>query len=264
MVYLGGWVLVGGLIVLGVAGTREFFGLARKSGVDPFVIPGYLGAALLPVAAYLVTSEIGLRPIWVLFGGALWMIATMVSAVGSVRPNDKPVVALGVTMFGPCYTAGLPAFLVMLRHGGEVWSPWVATALVFLPLVTTWMCDSLAMAGGTLLGGPKLAPVISPNKTWSGAVTGLVGAGVVAVLYGIWVLGEAGISMSVWQLVIIGLVVGVFGQVGDLAESLLKRSVGVKDSGAFFPGHGGVLDRLDSLYWVIPVSALCFYAFGVL
>ncbi len=115
-----------------------------------------------------------------------------------------------------------------------------------------------------MFGGPKLAPVISPHKTWSGAVAGLVGAGFAAVLYGILILDEVGLSLHVWQLVIIGLVVGVVGQVGDLAESLLKRSVGVKDSGAFFPGHGGVLDRLDSLYWVIPVSALCFYAFGVL
>ncbi len=115
-----------------------------------------------------------------------------------------------------------------------------------------------------MFGGPKLAPVISPHKTWSGAVAGLVGAGFVAVLYGVWILGGVGVSLRVWQLVIIGLVVGVLGQVRDLAESLLKRSVGVKDSGAFFPGHGGVLDRLDSLYLVIPVSALCFYAFGVL
>ncbi len=264
MVYLGGWVLVGGLVILGAAGTREFFALTRKAGVHPFVIPGYLGAILLPVTAYLVTSDMGLRPIWVLFGGTLWLIAMIVYAVSSGRPTDQPVLALGATMFGPCYTAGLLAFLVMVRHGGEGWSPWVATALVFLPLVTTWMCDTFAMAGGAMLGGPKLAPVISPHKTWSGAIAGLVGAGFVAVLYGVWILGGVGVSLRVWQLVIIGLVVGVLGQVGDLAESLLKRSVGVKDSGAFFPGHGGVLDRLDSLYLVIPVSALCFYAFGVL
>ena len=115
MVYLGGWVLVGGLVILGAAGTREFFALTRKAGVHPFVIPGYLGAVLLPVTAYLVTSDVGLRPIWMLFGGALWLIATMVYAVGSVRPTDQPVLALGATMFGPCYTAGLLAFLVMVR-----------------------------------------------------------------------------------------------------------------------------------------------------
>ena len=85
-----------------------------------------------------------------------------------------------------------------------------------------------------------------------------------AVAYGAFALTAAGIALRVWQLLVIGLVVGVLGQIGDLAESLLKRSVGVKDTGSFFPGHGGVLDRLDSLYWVIPMSAMCFYAFGVL
>ena len=199
-----------------------------------------------------------------MFGGVLWLIATMVYAVGSARVTDQPVWALGATMFGPCYAAGLLAFLVVVRHGGEGLSPRVATVLVFLPLVTTWLCDTFAMTGGSVFGGPKLAPLISPHKTWSGAVSGLVGAGVVAVLYGALVLGAVGITLRVWQLLIIGLVVGVLGQIGDLAESLLKRSVGVKDSGTFFPGHGGVLDRLDSLYWVIPMSALCFYAFGVL
>lgn len=264
MVYLGGWVLVAGLVLLGAAGTREFFNLTRKAGVRPFVIPGYVAAVLLPISAYLLTSQAGPRPVWVLFGGVLWLIATMVYAVGSARATDQPVLALGATMFGPLYAAGLLAFLVVVRHGGEGLSPRVATVLVFLPLVTTWLCDTFAMTGGSVFGGPKLAPFISPHKTWSGAVSGLVGAGVVAVLYGALVLGAVGITLRVWQLLIIGLVVGVLGQIGDLAESLLKRSVGVKDSGTFFPGHGGVLDRLDSLYWVIPMSALCFYAFGVL
>ena len=264
MVYLGGWVLVAGLVLLGAAGTREFFNLAKQAGVHPFAVPGYSAAILLPITAYLLTSQSGLRPMWVLFGGVLWLLATMGYAVGSARPTSQPVLALGATMFGPCYAAGLLAFLVVVRHGDEGLSPLVATTLVFLPIVTTWLCDTLAMAGGSMFGGRKLAPIISPHKTWSGAVSGLVGAGVVAVLYGGLVLSEVGITLGVWQLLIIGLVVGVLGQFGDLAESLLKRSVGVKDSGAFFPGHGGVLDRLDSLYWVIPTSALCFYAFGVL
>ena len=102
------------------------------------------------------------------------------------------MLALGATMFGPCYAAGLLAFLVVVRHGGEGLSPRVATVLVFLPLVTTWLCDTFAMTGGSVFGGPKLAPLISPHKTWSGAVSGLVGAGVVAVLYGALVLSAVG------------------------------------------------------------------------
>ena len=264
MVYLGGWVLVGGLVLLGVVGTREFFALAEKSGVRPLAVPGYVGTVSLPIAAYLVLQAGGgLDPVWVLMGGALWLLGTLTYALLFLGPGTRPVPTLGVTLLAPCYTTGLLAFLLPLRHGVPGASALVGTVLVFLPLVTTWLCDTMAMTGGSLFGGRKLAPVVSPHKTWSGALSGLVAAGVVAVGYGGLFLSELGITLRVWQLLVIGLVVGVLGQVGDLVESLLKRSAGVKDSGSFFPGHGGVLDRLDSLYWVIPMSAMCFYAFGM-
>ncbi len=265
MVYLGGWVLVAGLAILGIVGTGELFRLAEKGGVKPFPAPGYAGAILLPVATYLVLEAGGgLDPFWGIAAATVWVLVTMAYALVVVDVDGQPVVSIAVTIFGPIYTAGLPAFILLVRHGVADGSPGVGTLLVLLPLVTTWLCDTFAMVGGAAFGGPKFAPMVSPKKTWSGAVSGLLGAGVVALMYGWLVLGEVGIALTVWQLLIIGLVVGVLGQVGDLAESLLKRSVGVKDSGIFFPGHGGVLDRLDSLYWVIPLSAMCFYAFGVL
>jgi len=263
MIYVGGWVLVGVLALLGVVGTREFFTLSAKAGVRALSLPGYVGAAAFPVAAYLLL-EGAVTPLWAVFGAAVWIMATMSYAVRFAGPGEQPIPALGATIFGPCYAAGLLAFVLLIRHGVDGATALSATALVFLPLVTTWLCDTFAMTGGSLFGGPKFAPVVSPNKTWSGTVSGLVGAIVVAVAYGTLVLPAAGIALQVWQLLAIGVVVGVLGQIGDLAESLLKRSVGVKDSGSFFRAHGGVLDRLDSLYWVIPMSAMCFYAFGVL
>ena len=265
LVYQGGWVLVAGLGLMGVVGTREFFSLAEKGGVKPLAAPGFVGALFLPVIAYLMLDEGGgLDPVWAVFGVLLWVLGTMAYAVAVWRADDQPVVGIALAVFAPVYTAGLPAFLLLVRHGTSGTPAGVGTSLVFLPLVTTWLCDSVAMAGGAAFGGPKLAPTISPNKTWSGAISGLLGAGIVAIAYGWLVLDQMGIVLRLWQLLSIGLVVGVLGQLGDLAESLLKRSVGVKDSGGFFPGHGGVLDRLDSLYWVIPLSAMCFYAFGVL
>lgn len=267
MVYAGSWVLVAGLALLGVIGSHEFFGLAERGGVGACRMPGYLGALLAPVTALLVLGGDGMQPlgpVGALGIGVIWLLGTMGYAVARSSPSERPILALAVTIFGPCYAAGLLAFVVPLRHGMDGASALTGTALVFLPLVTTWLCDTLAMTGGSVFGGPRFAPVISPNKTWSGAVSGFVGAGIVAVAYGELVLDEVGISLAIWQLLVIGAVVGVLGQLGDLAESLLKRSVGVKDSGAFFPGHGGVLDRLDSLYWVIPMTALCLHAFGVL
>ena len=151
-----------------------------------------------------------------------------------------------------------------IRHGPHSDAhPRGSAALGILPLVMTWVCDTCAMAAGTLFGGPKLAPVLSPRKTWAGAVGGAVGALVAALVYGSVVLDRVALRLTPWQLVAVGVVVALAAQVGDVAESLLKREVGVKDSSKLIPGHGGVLDRLDSLYFALPVSAGLFRLFGI-
>jgi phosphatidate cytidylyltransferase len=177
-------------------------------------------------------------------------------------PGARPLEAAAITVFAALYTGGLPSFLLLLRHSERLPSDWAATWLVFLPLVVTWVSDSLAMAGGSAIGGPKLAPVLSPRKTWAGAVSGAVGAFVLAPAYGALLLAPLGIGIHPWRLAVFGLAISVVGQLGDIAESLFKRQAGLKDSGTFFPGHGGVLDRFDSLYWVIPAAALLLSVFG--
>ncbi len=132
-----------------------------------------------------------------------------------------------------------------------------------LPLVITWVCDTAAMAAGTLVGGPKLAPVLSPRKTWAGAIGGVVGAVVAALVYGGLVLARVPMGLTASQLVVAAIVIAVVAQFGDVTESLFKREAGVKDSSSLIPGHGGVLDRLDSLYFVLPVTAGLFRLFGV-
>jgi len=119
------------------------------------------------------------------------------------------------------------------------------------------------MAAGNAFGGAKLAPVLSPNKTWAGAIGGFVAAVLAAVLLGGWALPRVGLTLETGQLVLVGAAVGVVAQVGDVAESLLKREAQVKDSSSLIPGHGGVLDRLDSLYFVLPISAGLFRLFGL-
>jgi phosphatidate cytidylyltransferase len=119
------------------------------------------------------------------------------------------------------------------------------------------------MLVGVWVGGAKVAPTVSPNKTWSGTIGGVVGAVGAALGWGLLVVVPRGIAVSPLQLTILGLVIGVVGQVGDLAESLLKREAGVKDSGRLFGAHGGVLDRLDSLYWAVPVAAMLLGCWGV-
>jgi phosphatidate cytidylyltransferase len=135
---------------------------------------------------------------------------------------------------------------------------------VFYPLVVTWVCDTAAMFGGRAIGGPKLAPTVSPGKTRAGTVTGVVGALLVAPLFAGLVFPRVGVALALGPALAIALVLSVVGQVGDLAESLVKREAGVKDSSHLIPGHGGVLDRLDSLYFVVPAAAAMYHAFGVI
>lgn len=262
LVRLGGWALVSALAVLAVLGTLELFRLAEARGTWPFRVLGAAAAALASPAAYgLILRR--LEPGVLTFGMVGWVIVVMAAAVWRRSPDRAPLGAITATLFAPLYTGVLPAFLLLIRHGA-VSAPWAATWLVFLPLVTVWICDSAAMTAGGLIGGPKLAPVVSPNKTWSGTVAGSLSAAIVAPVFGVLFLMPQGITIGVARLALFGVVVASVGQVGDLAESLLKREAGAKDSGAVFPGHGGVLDRLDSLYWALPTGAAMLTLYGVL
>lgn len=238
--------------------------MASTQGISPLDIPGSVAAALFPIAMYAaLPAGQGLGTSWLFLGGAVWLIAVMLFAL-SRGPEKRPLGAVGITVFGALYAGGLPAFILWLRHNPAVPDDWAATWLVFLPLATTWICDTAAMAGGALLGGAKLAPALSPKKTWAGALSGAVAALVVAPVYGHLVLTWAGLRVPTGALLVIGLLIGTLGQVGDLAESLFKREAGLKDSGGFFPGHGGVLDRLDSLYWAVPLTVLVLQAWGTI
>jgi phosphatidate cytidylyltransferase len=105
---------------------------------------------------------------------------------------------------------------------------------------------------------------VSPGKTWSGTIAGFLAALVVAPAWTMLVFRPLNVEVSPWEALVIGAVIGLLGQVGDLAESLLKREAGLKDSSRLIPGHGGVLDRLDSLYFAIPLAALLYRVFGTI
>ena len=258
---LGGWPLAAVLAVRGVLGTREVYDLARAQGIEPLEWVGFIGAALCPLATYWVKGYAEWEP--VVYVGAVWLLVVLVVAAAR-GPDRRPLMAVAVTVFGGLYASALLSFVVAIRHGPHSDAhPRGSVALVVLPLVVTWVCDTCAMAAGTLVGGPKLAPVLSPRKTWAGAVGGVVGGLVAALAYGPLVLDRVALRLDVWQLVMVGLVVALAAQVGDVAESLFKREAGVKDSSALIPGHGGVLDRLDSLYFVLPLTAGLFRLFGV-
>ncbi len=266
VVYIGGWALAGGLAVLCVAGTREVYNLSRSGGMRPLEEIGFFGAAAVPFCIFVTASGAGgpgYDPLVVWLGSSVWLMLVMLSAARTRSNEDRPLASVSVTVFGVLYAGCMLALLVLLRHPPVPLTSWAATWLVFLPLVVVWVCDTLAMAGGSLIGGPKLSPRLSPNKTWAGAVSGTLGGMIVAPVYGALLLWPNDVSFPIWALVVFGFVVSVVGQAGDIAESQLKREVGAKDSGTFFGGHGGVLDRLDSLYWAIPTAVILLALFGV-
>ena len=263
LVWWGGWPLAGVLALLGVLGAREVYGLARRQSIDALDGLGLAAAAAIPLATYWVK---GSETRWAeptIYAGAMWLLALLVAAMRR-GPGRRPLVAVAVTTFGALYASALPSFLIAIRHGANAGvKSWPLASLVLLPLALTWICDTAAMAAGNAIGGPKLAPVLSPNKTWAGAIGGFLAAVVGAVLLGGWVLPRVGLPLDAGRLVLVGAAVGLVAQVGDVAESLLKREVQVKDSSNLIPGHGGVLDRLDSLYFVLPVAAGLFRLFGL-
>jgi phosphatidate cytidylyltransferase len=228
------------LIALGAAGcAAEWAGLCRVQPRSwPFILLP-LGMAVVPLAALAAG------------GGWALILAAGFALIGWwVFGRDQRAAWLAA---GFLYVAPAAIALVRLRHVHLVgrWD------MLFLVLVI-WASDIGAYLVGRLVGGPKLAPAISPGKTWSGAVGGLVAAGLVGAGVALW----AGGRLPLAHCLAIAVILGTASQIGDLLESWLKRHFGVKDSGRSIPGHGGLLDRLDGMLTAAPAAALMAVATG--
>jgi phosphatidate cytidylyltransferase len=266
LVWYGGVPLTLLLALAAVLGARELFALAARGNVRPVRGLALASAGLLPPIVYagMTAPEVhSWITEWWPYGVALWVILLLSVTLAARSPADRPLSVAGISLLAVLYTGALPAFLLVIRHANHPLRSWAGAWLVFFPLVVTWVCDTAAMFGGRALGGPKLAPSVSPGKTRSGSIAGVLGGLVVAPLFAP-LFPRTGLELRLGQLLVIAGVLSVVGQIGDLAESLFKREAGVKDSSALIPGHGGVLDRFDSLYFVIPTAAALYHAFGVI
>ncbi len=262
--YVGGWALAALLAVVGVLATREIYDLAAAAGIDPLRRSGLAAAAVIPLATFWAKgSEVRFAEP-ALYLGAVWMLVVVAAAAWRRGPARRPLATVAVTVFAVLYVPGLLSFAIVLRHPtGVGLDSALGTALLFFPLALTWIGDTAAMAGGKAIGGPRLAATLSPRKTWAGAVSGLVATVLAAWLYSATILAPLGRSLPVAGALLAGAAISLSGQVGDLSESLFKREVGVKDSSTLIPGHGGMLDRVDSLLFVLPVTAGMFRLFGL-
>ncbi len=267
IVWFGGWPLAILLATAAVLGADELFGLAAHGGASPLREIGLIAAAAIPVALQLArVSAQWHQWLWTqwIYAGIVLMLALMFWTVVARTPAQRPLASVAVTLLAVIYTSALPATLFMIRHAQWGDRAWAGAALVFFPLIVTWVCDSAAMLGGRMIGGAKLAPAISPGKTRAGGIAGVLGGAVIGAAYAAVIFPRASIAIDIAPAALIALTLSVIGQVGDLAESLFKREAGVKDSSALIPGHGGVLDRLDSLYVVLPATAVAYHLLGVM
>ena len=227
LIWIGGWGFTGLVGVGAVLMSWEWGRIVRGGGIDTACV----------VHALAVAIAVGLAA----FGQSL--LAAVVLGIGSVI-----VMALTfgtqtlLSSLGVLYV-GIPAVaLIVLRL-----APSYGLAGVLLVMLVVWTVDTAAFVGGRSIGGPKLWPSVSPNKTWAGFVSG-VGAGTLMGAGLAWWLGAPRLNLA-----LVALVLGIASQAGDLAESALKRAFGVKDSSGLIPGHGGVLDRLDG---IVPAATL--------
>jgi phosphatidate cytidylyltransferase len=262
VVWYGGLPLAVLVAVIAALGAGELYGLAAAGGVRPLRRTGIALAVAVPLALHGVLSlDPAMSPLPYL--AAMAVLVVLGVALRRRAPDQQPLASAAITLFGVVYASALPAFLLLIRHAQWPGRTWGGAVLVFFPLVVVWVCDTAAMFAGRTIGGPKLAPTISPGKTRVGAIAGLVGGVLVAPVFALWLFPAAGVSLSTVNAVAIALVLAVVGQLGDLVESLFKREAGVKDSSTLIPGHGGVLDRFDALYAVVPVAAFCYHLTGL-
>ena len=227
VVWLGGWWLCLLAIVAGVIALHELYVMARP--LRPLALAGYGGLALT-----LLGAQLG-GPVWML-GGFLATIGFAFLLKGVSDTRQSLTVAVATTVLGVAWVGLGLAFLMLLRG-----LPEHGRLAIFTVLLAVFGADTLAFFTGRLIGRHKLAPVISPGKTWEG----LAASTVAAVLIPFFALYHQHF-LTTGESLVLGAVIAVAAPVGDLFESAVKRDFGVKDSGRLLAGHGGVLDRIDA------------------
>ncbi len=229
------------LIIL--LGLREFYVLMKAKGYEPFEALGYFCSLAISWYAWHLGAVVPL----ILTAS---LLAIMIREVFR-KEVSQSLGHMAVTVFGIMYVGWLGSHLILLRQLPETLhvDESIGARLVFLVALLTWATDTAAYLFGVAFGRHKLIPSISPNKTIEGAIGGLFGA----ALVGWWLTHSVVPFMTPLAGTILGFFVGCMAQLGDLVESLIKRDAGIKDTAELIPGHGGVLDRFDSMLFTAPV-----------
>jgi phosphatidate cytidylyltransferase len=245
LVWLGGWWLFALLAVAGVVAVHEFVTMARP--LRPLAPAAYAGVVLALVGAR--TGGVA----WMLGGFlATFVLAFLLNALA--RTKAPATAAVGSTVLSAAWIGlGLGHILLLRQMHDE------PRLLAFTVLLTVWAADTFAYLGGRLVGRHKLAPRLSPGKTWEGLAAGSL-AGVFVSFVALYDARDH--YLAIWQAVVLGIVVVAAAAAGDLFESAVKRDMEVKDTGRLLGGHGGVLDRVDALLFAAAAAFYLVLAFG--
>jgi phosphatidate cytidylyltransferase len=232
------------LVLVGAWEWAGFAGLASAGGRAGFTV---IVALALAACLYFHTSP---RFVWITLTIAMawWFVAFLWLCLAPSRVTPYTAILAGLLSLVPCWLA---LVYITLRTQSTYW--------VLFTLALVWAADTGAFFAGRWLGRVPLAPRVSPKKTWEGALGGISASAVVAWMAATWWL-----SVDVWPFVFTCVAVAALSIVGDLTESMLKRSSGLKDSGSLFPGHGGMLDRIDSVTAAAPALVFALMSMKVI
>ncbi len=242
------WTTLALLVATAGITAGEFYYMLRSDAKLPNEMLGIIAAMLYPISVFFLGME------GALFVSLALLLALIVWYVFWMRARVPDV---GVSFFGAAYCGMLLSGVVVVRSALP--DPW-GGLLVLCLFLSVWGNDSFAYLVGSKFGKHKLAPRTSPKKSWEGFFAGLVASAV------FWCVMTfiPGVSMSIPEAIVFGLISGLMGVLGDLAESRIKRNSGFKDSGTIMPGHGGLLDRCDALFLVAITSAILLVGSGAI
>jgi phosphatidate cytidylyltransferase len=237
-VYHGGIPFLLLVLILALIAVNEFYNLMMKKGFFPAYYVGNVITASFTIFAYYA-----LKRNWEPAHSAILTLAAAIAMISGVflKREKDTIVDVAVTILGMIYVGWFLSYLFFIRslteHGGYL----------FFLIFTVWAMDIAAYLAGRVFGHTPLMPSVSPKKTWEGAIAGFI---VCLIAAGIF---SQTAQLELMHALILGVLIGIFGQISDLIESLIKREAGAKDSSDLLPGHGGVLDRIDSFVLTAPL-----------
>lgn len=239
--FLGGVVLKYIVLILALGGMYELYKVSKANGINPITYAGYG----LCIAYYIVLGKNTTFE----FIFLLTIIALLILFCIPVFDTKYNYIDIAITILSFLYIPVFFSFIVLVENMNY------GNYLVWLIFISAWVCDTSAYYAGKFFGKHKLCPKVSPKKTIEGSIGGLLGSAVVCGIFGVFLISK-GVSIPVFHFILIGLISGAVSQFGDLTASSIKRHAGVKDYSNLIPGHGGILDRFDSILFS---SVVVFY-----